>query len=99
MDIEQLKLVMDTLAQMGAQGKEAFIWWLIFDKALVPLVCLLIAPMVVWGLIKFLGTTGHEQKLRTIRDAMGIGTYGWFMEHEFREIMQRINRYEKGETE
>ena len=28
MDVEQLKIIMETLAQMGETGKDAFVWYL-----------------------------------------------------------------------
>lgn len=32
--MEELKVIMEAVAQLGEAGKEAFIWWLIIDKAL-----------------------------------------------------------------
>ena len=32
MNTEQLKMIIDALQSMGAQGKDAFIWWLVLDK-------------------------------------------------------------------
>ena len=45
MQIEQLKLILDALAKMGEAGQDAFIWYMILDKAL---------PMVTW-LLTFCG--------------------------------------------
>lgn len=33
--MEELKLILAALAQLGDAGKEAFIWWLVFDKGLM----------------------------------------------------------------
>ena len=95
MDAEQIKLIMEMLAQMGANGKEAFIWWLVFDKALGPVVSLILVPFSAWVLINLFGRySENEQRLRAIRDAMGVGTRGIVTEEEAREIMRRINRVE-----
>jgi hypothetical protein len=32
MDIEQLKLIINTINSLGANAKEGFIWWLVVDK-------------------------------------------------------------------
>lgn len=52
MNLEQLQLIMNTLSQMGEQGKEAFIWWLVLDKALPYLAWLIILPMVLYAVFR-----------------------------------------------
>lgn len=34
MNIEEIKLITEAVTSLGAQGKEAFIWWLVMDKGL-----------------------------------------------------------------
>jgi hypothetical protein len=41
METEQLKMILDALQSLGAEGKEAFIWWLVLDKTVGPLVWLI----------------------------------------------------------
>lgn len=31
MNMEELKLIADTITSLGAQGKEAFIWWVVLE--------------------------------------------------------------------
>lgn len=46
MNIEELKLVLQTVAQLGETGKEAFVYWLFLDK-LVPYIAW---PAVIAGI-------------------------------------------------
>ena len=41
MDIEQLKLIVDTISSLGVESKSAFIWWLVVSKI----------PAIIFGLI------------------------------------------------
>lgn len=38
--MEELKLIMQTLAGLGETAKEGFIWWLVIDK---------LVPTILWG--------------------------------------------------
>jgi hypothetical protein len=73
MNIEELKLVLETIATLGAQGKEAFIWWVVLDK---------IPFFVLWaafiGLLFFITKSvkkynSDEQFLTSLRDILGYG--------------------------
>lgn len=43
MNIEEIKMITETISTLGVQGKEAFIWWLILDKGL----CFLVAVFLI----------------------------------------------------
>lgn len=93
MDIEQLRLVMETLAQMGAHGKEAFIWWLFFDKALPSIVWLILLPCVLITASRVISRMSeNEQRLRNIRDILGIGCAGYVSIHEFNDIVKELKK-------
>jgi len=40
MEIEQLKLILETLRTLGEAGKEGFLWWLLLDKG----------PTLIWSI-------------------------------------------------
>lgn len=46
MEIEQLKLILETLRTLGEAGKEGFLWWLLLDKG-PTLICSIAIPLVV----------------------------------------------------
>ena len=48
----QLKMLLDALAGMGAEGKTAFIWWLVADKV-VPAVAWLMFAVVIALTVRF----------------------------------------------
>lgn len=91
MDIEQLKLVVEAISQLGIQGKEAFIWWLLFDK-LLPVICWLTSLVIVGvGILKLVRIfSGNEQKLEALRDMLEVGSPGILTEEEFDSIVRKI---------
>lgn len=51
MKTEELKMILDALASMGAAGKDAFIWWLVADKVLPVAVLFFVACLGCWILM------------------------------------------------
>lgn len=96
MDIEQLKLVVEAISQLGIQGKEAFIWWLLFDKML-PVICwlttLVFVGVCIFKLVRLLH--GNEGKLMDIRDMLEVGSPGFFTEEEFGSVVREIRRLQE----
>ncbi len=46
MNMEELKLIAETIGKLGEAGQSAFGWWLLADKVL-PAICWTIVPAVV----------------------------------------------------
>jgi hypothetical protein len=75
MNDTQLKMILDAMASMGAQGKEAFVWWLVMDKALPVLgwlVTLAAIVLIARTLISWGRQTTRFDELRT---ALGHNAY------------------------
>ena len=89
--MEELKLILEAVANLGASGKEAFIWWLVFDKFLPGLMALIGLFGVGFTIYKLINL--HE-KINGVgpklRDAMGIGCPGRLIDSELVEMMQWI---------
>jgi len=94
MNIEELKMVMDTVAQLGESGKAAFIWWLVLDK---------LTPAIAWlvcaGLAFLLGRramglfiSGPSAYFRSLRVRLRIGSSGELTDFEIKQIQERINQ-------
>lgn len=69
MDKEQLKLVLDALQSLGAEGKDAFIWWLVMDKTIAPvawLVTLCVLALIVRWIIRACTTKSRLEELRAL---------------------------------
>ena len=80
--MEELKVIVDLISQLGEQGKEAFIWWVVMDKG-SGLVCLF-----VWiGFLVYLTSlinkfVSSQNKLMELRDLMEVGSGCW-VDYEF----------------
>lgn len=81
--MEELKLIMQTLAGLGETAKEGFIWWLVIDK---------LVPSVLWGcfagslvalgayIARHVFTSMREEAeatkaIKTIRGILGVYSY------------------------
>ena len=87
--MEELKVVMAALAQLGAAGKEAFIWWLVFDKLLYVvgwLAGLWMVGQAAWRLSSIGSST------EKLRDAMGVGCSGPVVGSELKAMFDWIEK-------
>ena len=88
--MKELELIISLIAQLGATGKETFIWWLVFDKLIPGLIALLIiifVGVIVYYIVRsnFIGCG--------IRDAMGIGSPGYLSREEEQAIFNWIKTH------
>lgn len=78
MNIEELKLILDMLGQLGAQGKEAFVWWVVLDKIPSLLIWIFVLATVCFMSNKLykacLESTQAHQDLRHIAIMLGVCT-------------------------
>jgi hypothetical protein len=75
MDKEQLKMVLDALQSLGAEGKDAFIWWLVMDKTIAPvawLVTLCVLALIVRWIIR---ASTNKSRLNELRALVGVSEY------------------------
>lgn len=81
--MEELKLIMQTLAGLGETAKEGFIWWLVIDK-LVPTFLLAAFGGGVVGVAGYVARRAFDvhresqealSAIRTIRGILGIYSY------------------------
>ena len=92
MDIEQLKLVLSTLLQLGEGSKEVAIWWLMLDKVLPVVVWLLILGAVVYLVLRIIPMLTLSDPICELRDRLGIGSSGSHSNWERRETFKRLNK-------
>ena len=52
MTTEQLQMILNAMQGLGLEGKQAFIWWLVLDKALPVFGWLATFGMGVWGVLR-----------------------------------------------
>lgn len=90
MDTEQLRMILDTLRTMGDTGQSAFIWWLVFDKALPLLVWLVTFAGLLWIAMKLIERIGISGIGEQVRDILGVGSPGVMTPNEVRETLERV---------
>jgi hypothetical protein len=93
-DIEQLKLILETLATMGESGKDAFIWWLVLDKVLPVFGWIVTFSGFIFIALRVINMSSNLQKLEELRDALGVGSYGsitnWEIDETLKKAMQIV---------
>lgn len=103
MGTEELRMLLDTLKQLGVEGKEAFIWWLIFDKALPVFGWLCSLSVSLWfgrGIVR--QCVGRDAVGERVRDIFEIGRHGPMTRDEasatIRMATALVNRGKQNET-
>jgi hypothetical protein len=86
--MKELELILQTVAQLGAAGKEAFIWWLLADKLIPGLLLFTGFCIAVTLLFKTIRFTSLPERLR---DAMGIGSPGYVTKGEIEAMFKWID--------
>ena len=90
--MQELQLMLAALTQLGEAGKEAFIWWLIFDKLIPGIIVLIVLLSLLWFILIIIRLTTLAAKLR---DAMNVGSPGPVTENESREMLKWIRDHAK----
>lgn len=93
MNAEELTILMDTLRELGGDGKTAFIWWLVFDKLLPVIGWITAVAILVFGLARpmFVLVTA-ESFMRNLRDRLNIGSPGHLTASEMKDVQRRIDK-------
>jgi hypothetical protein len=91
MNAETLKQIIDLLATLGVQGKEAFVWYLMVDKVLPALLWFGVAVGLFFVAQQIIRACNNDdKKLREIRDTLRVGAPGFYSEEEHRAVVRRI---------
>ena len=97
MNSEELTILMDTLRELGGDGKAAFVWWLVFDKLIPAIGWVASVCILIFGLGRpMLGIVRSENYLRNLRDRLNIGSPGYVSDSELRQLQQRIDKLMEG---
>jgi hypothetical protein len=95
MQIEQLKLILDTLSKMGEAGQDAFIWYMILDKALPMVTWLITFAAIIWlanrGLRAVLSACESDKFAKELRRLLLPETYGEMTPHERSRILKIVS--------
>lgn len=100
---EQLKMILDALTSMGAEGKEAFIWWLITNGALPVfgwVACVLIAALVIRSVVLRLNPPPERKhpSLGAAQDAYEAARRAWLYSDDQGGLSSAYKLYEAAEA-
>lgn len=90
--MQELQMILNTLAQIGEAGKEAFIWWLIMDKGLPFLGWIITLLLITKGVIVTIRSFTYEKTVQELRDLMDIGSPGCIVQHEIESMKDWIRK-------
>lgn len=92
--MKDLELVLATIAQLGAAGKEAFIWWLVFDKFIPGLFFIssiyLLYRLGLHCVVEMRATTA----LKMLRNEL-IGGSGYLYDDQISRVVARVRELNK----
>lgn len=92
MNIEEIKTITDMIVSLGAQGKEAFIIWLVATHGLTLLECIMAVGVLIYTVKKIFYTLSCEHYCNEIYElVMGKPVYMSFEESDFKKIKDKLN--------
>ena len=84
MNTEELKMILEAISSLGASGKEAFIWWMVFKYGLSYLTALVLivagAIVLRFAVLKITGQSCGNQLGNELTELLQIekhSSYGW----------------------
>lgn len=98
MDIEQLKLITETLSSLGAEAKTVAIWWMVLDKVL-PLIATVTSIWLV-GTISvrvIIACSSADRAMRQLRDLLRTGPGGHLTLQEIDATVAEVVRLKNAE--
>ena len=104
MDIEQLKLVLETIQHTTDGAKNFGVWWIALhygQKVLEGLFITFCVWGVAWGVIKAITiscTPVDSLRLQNLRDTMRIGSRGVVTDDEYDRMRDKIRDWMRGEA-
>lgn len=76
--MKELELILAAVANLGAAGKEAFIWWLVIDKVVTGAMILVAALAVPYMLLRFMRhVSARNAALTAIGKEVGVDFWYW----------------------
>ena len=101
---EQIQMVLNALLSMGAEGKEAFIWWLAMDRGLSVFSWLITFAGILWVgnrlITHFVDIRDVDTMLCHLRDTLGVGSPGPMLASEAKETIRlAVNLARKAKNE
>ena len=97
MNAEELKLITEAITTLGAQGKEAFIWFLVLKYGVMYLLHAVLWPaamFTVYKVVDKLADKTDTKRLEAIREIMFPNMNGPLVSWEYSRMIKRIAELE-----
>lgn len=96
MDIEQLKLVIETVKSVSGDAQSVAIWWLILDK-LVPVVAWLLVGLGIYSAVNKLinavkDDSDNERRIKELRDILHPNGSGYVCSSDYEIMLKKIRK-------
>ena len=91
MDIEQLKLILETVRGVSGDAQIVAVCWILIDK-LLPAICwMAVFGVLVWKFPHFVKLfCGSDKFMIWARDQLGTGSSGYLADHERERTEDRL---------
>lgn len=89
MNMEELKLIADTITSLGAQGKEAFIWWVVLETIPSFLLWSGFIGVLYYGISLIRAYACSHTFFTECRDALGYGR-GVLVDSEIIQVQNKV---------
>lgn len=88
----ELEMILSAINQLGEQGVNAFIWWLIVDKGVTVLLAVIVVAACMQAL-RFFATRDNAHALAaSLRRELKVGSEGYLTDGECAAIMDAVRK-------
>ncbi len=99
MDIEQLKLIIETVKSVSGDAQSVAIWWLILDK-LVPVIVWLLVGVGIYKVCNKIineirNESDNERRMNELRDILCPGCGGYICNRDYQKMLAKIRELQK----
>lgn len=95
MDIEQFKLLLETIKSISGDAESVAIWWLVVDKIIPVIACLIAGAGLIYAFKIFLSHLReiemHDNWLKKMRTILYRESYGYVSDYDLQQMENRIN--------
>lgn len=93
--MEELKVIVNLIQQLGVEGKTAFIWWLVMDKGLHFVFRIVFTVTGFYCLSKLIVNILAAKYIQELRDLMEIGSPGNITLQEINQMVSWIIKHKE----
>lgn len=93
--MEELKVIVNLIQQLGVEGKTAFIWWLVMDKGLHFVFWIVFTVTGFYCLSRLIVNILVAKYIQELRDLMEIGSPGNITLQEINQMFSWVIKHKE----